>query len=49
MATLYMTRRRACWYLRVRISSDLRPMLRTHLVRTLRTSDKKSHKVGRSV
>ncbi|MBF0863355.1 MAG: DUF6538 domain-containing protein [Gluconobacter potus] len=40
MATPYMTRRGSGWYLKIRIPSDIRPILGEHLVRSLRTSDK---------
>ncbi|WP_211575303.1 DUF6538 domain-containing protein [Gluconobacter sp. Dm-74] len=35
-----MTRRGSGWYLKIRIQSDIRPILGEHLVRSLRTSDK---------
>lgn len=40
VATPYMTRRGSGWYLKIRIPSDIRPILGEHLVRSLRTSDK---------
>ncbi|KGB21509.1 Phage integrase [Acetobacter tropicalis] len=37
-----MQRRRAGWYLKIRVPADLRPIFGQHLVRSLRTSDKRT-------
>lgn len=42
MAAPYMQRRRAGWYLKIRVPADLRPIFGQHLVRSLRTSDKRT-------
>ena len=39
MASPYLLKRRAAWYLRVRIPADLSPYLGIHLTRTLHTRD----------
>ncbi|WP_342627836.1 DUF6538 domain-containing protein [Nguyenibacter vanlangensis] len=40
MATPYMQRRRSVWHLKIRVPADLRPLLKQHVVRSLKTSDK---------
>lgn len=39
MASPYLLKRRSCWYLRIRIPTDLKPWLGVHLTRTLKTRD----------